>query len=558
MDRPLIYAQEQGRSTDFLFGQRAAMIGLAKVAEAILGTATFMSGLGCVPTSPASMSVQVNPGQIFSLQNVDSSPYGILGADTTHQILKQGLMLDATQLACPAPTTSGYSINYLVQVAFQETDTTNVVLPFYDSSNPSQPYSGQNNNGTALPTERQDQCVVSVKAGAAAATGSQTTPSPDAGYIGAYVVTVAYGAATITSTNISTYPNAPFLPSDGVFRGLQLGETQYAVDTGAANALAFSLNPAPTALVDGQVFRVKAANSNTGPTTINPNGLGPTQAYSKGSAMVGGEIVAGGFYTFQYDASASVAHLIAASKGLSGGEVVGATVNLRMSVTAASSTATITADEITVVSALGKPSSKIGTFNKSINLATVGAGGMDTGTAPVSGYVAIYAIYNPTTGASALLGVDATSAVAPEVYGGASMPAGYAASALVSVWPTNASGQFIIADQFQRSVSFLRTGVYSTTSPNATFTPVSVSGSVPKNAKSMQGDIQNNNGSTTQSATVAIAGSLSGIGALYGTALYNAQIPYRVPLTNPQTVYIINTSVSGTNNVALSISSYDF
>lgn len=323
MDRSLTYAQEQARSTDFMFAQRSAMIGLAKLAEAIIGTGTFMSGLGCVPTSPASMSVQVNPGQIFSLENVDSTAFGILAADTTHQILKQGLMQDAVQLACSAPTTSGYSINYLIQVAFQETDTTNVVLPFFNSANPSQPYSGQNNTGTALPTERQDQCIVAVKAGAAAATGSQTTPAPDAGYIGAYVVTVAYGQTTITSTSISVYPNAPFLPSDGVFRGLQLGEAMYATDTGTANALAFALSPAPAALKDGMVFRCKAANDNTGPTTVNPNSIGNIPAYANGAAMVGGEIKAGGYYEFEYDATNNVAHLMAQSKGLLAGAFIG-------------------------------------------------------------------------------------------------------------------------------------------------------------------------------------------------------------------------------------------
>lgn len=50
---------------------------------------------------------------------------------------------------------------------------------------------------------------------------------------------------------------------------------------------------------------------------------------------------------------------------------------------------------------------------------------MYTGAAPASGYVAIYAICNPSTGVSALLGVNAAAAAAPQVYGGANMPAGY-------------------------------------------------------------------------------------------------------------------------------------
>lgn len=301
MDRPIVYTQEQGRSADFMFANRSAMVGLAKIAEALLGSSTWLVGLACTATAPASLSVDVAPGQIYSNQPIDATAYGVLAADTAHSVLKQGVALDVTTLACPAPVTSGYSINYLVQVAFQETDATNAVLPFYNSANPSQPYSGQGNSGAALPTERQDKCIVAVKAGAAATTGSQTTPAPDAGYIGAYVVTVAYGQTTITSTSIGIYPNAPFIPADGVFRGLQLGETQYAIDTGTANALAIALSPAPTALTPGMVIRFKVAATNTGPSAASVNGLPSVNLYGAGAPLAGGELVAGSTYEAEYD-----------------------------------------------------------------------------------------------------------------------------------------------------------------------------------------------------------------------------------------------------------------
>ncbi|HDM8386595.1 TPA: hypothetical protein ACGAHI_001251 [Yersinia enterocolitica] len=119
--------------------------------------------------------------------------------------------------------------------------------------------------------------------------------------------------------------------------------------------------------------------------------------------------------------------------------VIGTSRNAKMSVTAASSTATFTADELIVQTALGGLQYKLSSFNKTINLAATGAGGMDTGTVPANGFVALYAIYNPTTQTSALLAVNASSVVAPEVYGGSNMPAGYTASALVSVLPTSSS-----------------------------------------------------------------------------------------------------------------------
>lgn len=161
---------------------------------------------------------------------------------------------------------------------------------------------------------------------------------------------------------------------------------------------------------------------------------------------------------------------------------VGQARNLAMSVTAASATATLAADEIVVASSLGGHKYVLAAFSKTINLATTGAGGMDTGSAPVSGYVAIYAIYNPTTQTAALLAMNSTSTKAPEVYGGANMPAGYTASALVSVWPTNSSGQFVPGEWFDRSLRMSAAIVLNTTAAQS-LTALSIAAAVPLNAK---------------------------------------------------------------------------
>lgn len=211
MDRSIIYTAEQGRSTDFLFGQRATMIALGKLAAAVLGTTGIVNGLACTPTSPAGLTVNVAAGEIYSLTSVDATAYGSLTADTTDQIVKQGLSMATSNLSCPAPTTSSFSINYLIEATYQDVDAVSLVLPFYNSANPSQPLSGQNNSGAPLPTQRQGKCVLTVKAGAAAPTGSQVTPTPDTGSIGLWVVTVANGQTTITNSNITQYGGAPFI-----------------------------------------------------------------------------------------------------------------------------------------------------------------------------------------------------------------------------------------------------------------------------------------------------------------------------------------------------------
>jgi hypothetical protein len=134
-----------------------------------------------------------------------------LPADTADSILKQGIVLGSSTFNLAAPTTSGYSINYLIEAIFQESDTNNVVLPYFNSANPNQPFSGQGNSGAPQPTQRQGLCVLQVKAGAAAVGGTQVTPAADAGYTGLWVITVANGQSTITSANITQLAGAPFL-----------------------------------------------------------------------------------------------------------------------------------------------------------------------------------------------------------------------------------------------------------------------------------------------------------------------------------------------------------
>ncbi|MCO8609741.1 hypothetical protein KGP95_13605 [Burkholderia multivorans] len=192
--------------------------------------------------------------------------------------------------------------------------------------------------------------------------------------------------------------------------------------------------------------------------------------------------------------------------------IVGSARNLAMNVPAASATATLTADQIVVASALNGQTFIIPSFNKTINLATTGAGGMDVGSAPASGFVALYAIYNPSTGASALLATNATSTVAPNVYGGANMPAGYTASALVTVWPTNSSSQFAIGYQLDRRITITSTIAVSTTTQIASLTLVNAATIIPKNAKTASGNLSivTANGLNAQ---VNIAANASGLGA---------------------------------------------
>lgn len=55
---------------------------------------------------------------------------------------------------------------------------------------------------------------------------------------------------------------------------LRMSINQYAADTGSANAYVCAPSPAATAYTAGMVVRLKAANANTGASTVNVNSLG--------------------------------------------------------------------------------------------------------------------------------------------------------------------------------------------------------------------------------------------------------------------------------------------
>jgi hypothetical protein len=237
--------------------------------------------------------------------------------------------------------------------------------------------------------------------------------------------------------------------------------------------------------------------------------------------------------------------------------------NLHAAVTTAGATATWTADEVSVETALGGKVYVIPNFSAALNLATTGAGGMDTGSAPVSGFVAVYAIYNPISGAYALLGVNATSAVAPEVYGGANMPSGYTASSLISVWPTNSSGQLVPGIQMNRKVLLALTSIFTTTSSVTSLTALTIT-SIPLNATSFSGEV-NIAGNSGAACDFTLAMTSAGIGALlvgFTMASSVANLGYawtNYPIVRgTRQVYFSMLGLDGTPTSYIACSGYEF
>ncbi len=216
MNRRIVYTAQIPLSADFLQAQKDALQALCQLAHDVMagsGTPALLAGLACSPTDPASMTVNFGPGSVYQRGALDGAAFGSLPADPT-VVLQQGYSTTTQNLGgLVAPATAGQSIDYLVQVQFRQVDERPLILPYYNSANPQVPLVGPGGDGTPQSTDRTGALAVQVLAGPAAPSGSQTTPAVVAGWIPAYVITVAYGQTTLGSGNIAVHAQAPFLAS---------------------------------------------------------------------------------------------------------------------------------------------------------------------------------------------------------------------------------------------------------------------------------------------------------------------------------------------------------
>ncbi len=100
----------------------------------------------------------------------------------------------------------------------------------------------------------------------------------------------ADAAATVVQANLDAH-KADYIRQPG-----------YATATGSANTYSITLNPAPTAYVDGMAISVKINVDNTGASTINVNGLGAKPIKKpNGNDVAAGNLKAGSIYTLRYN-----------------------------------------------------------------------------------------------------------------------------------------------------------------------------------------------------------------------------------------------------------------
>lgn len=237
--------------------------------------------------------------------------------------------------------------------------------------------------------------------------------------------------------------------------------------------------------------------------------------------------------------------------------IIGSMRNGRMTVSVASATATFSASEVVVKTAIGGPVYLLPALSKNLNLATTGAGGMDVGSAPTSSYISIYVIYNPVSKVSALLACSQATSNGP-VYSGANMPAGYTASALVSSWGTTAAGLLRAGAQVDRTVSFTVISVLSTSTTAGSFTLFSLAPAIPLNAISYFGSFS---AVSTLSSNIGliVAASSTGFGAQNinnsGTQITSS---FNIPIIGAQQSYYLTANTSGTPTFSIAASGYTF
>ena len=333
-----------------------------------------------------------------------------------------------------------------------------------------------------------------------------------------------------------------------VFSQTNLPDDHYqSTATTGTNDYVATFSPTIPALVDGTKCRWKVPNSNTGACTFAPDGL-TAKAIKKSynQALSGNELPAGTIAECVYDATNDWWQLTSGLNDQRGGALAADARNLVVKYSTAARV-TVTADEV-VLKTSGGSVNVSESVSVTVDMASTGANGLDTGAEAGTTWYAVWLIYNPVTGVTA--GLFSTSTTSP------TLPSGYTYKGLVGYVYNNGSSNFTDFQQFGRRVWTTLAQVHGAVGPTAV-TAVSLTAFVPPAATEFHGIV----GTTTDHATAAgffqnSGGISTAIGAQLVTvrssgavgidgALYSAT-QISVPLRTSQQFYWQVTSATPT------------
>lgn len=209
MDRQIVYPGSIPLDTDLLNVQRNTLSALGAFTQSVLGSSPVADGLACSP-SGSGFSVVIGAGTLSMSVALDQTPFGSLPTINS-AVVKTGVIVTPTTILLGTTPDQSMVLSWLIQATLTEIDDQPLALQYWNASNPSIPFSGPANSGSAQNTRRRTQLVITTKASSPIPVGTFAPPSPDPGFVGLYGVTTWIGKSSITQDDIHALPAAPIL-----------------------------------------------------------------------------------------------------------------------------------------------------------------------------------------------------------------------------------------------------------------------------------------------------------------------------------------------------------
>lgn len=285
----------------------------------------------------------------------------------------------------------------------------------------------------------------------------------------------------------------------------------WAIATGTPDAIAAAYDPVNQSLPDGLLLGFRALGANTTATpTFTPDSQPTYVITDLGGQPLAGSAIPGANAEclVRFNLQFTRWELLNPAAHTSAGTELVPPINARMGVGTAAATGTFTADLLSVATSLAGTVYLLPSYSQTINLATTGPGGMDTGAAPVSGFVSLYAIYDPTSNTTSILACNATTS-SGTIYSGANMPSGYTASYLIGIWPTTSMSLFVVGGLVGKKLVFAPVSVLSA-GVATSYTSVSLVAAVPTAAIAVDGFMNGENDFPNRAA-IYVAATNTGV-----------------------------------------------